>query len=161
MTQIYIPQYRLVDEPPGKPHYVYVIEVVEAGQLHKVERRYSAFHCLHRELRKHLATPLFPPKRVRSCQRKVLERRRQCLEQYLRAVLRAGPGRAQVLAFLGLPPPGDETEECASDVPVEPVIEHRGVYTYESDPYLESEACCSLPDVVAQGVLSGLYDSWK
>lgn len=50
MTQIYIPRYRLADEPPGKPHYVYVVEVLEGGKHHRIERRYSAFHCLHREV---------------------------------------------------------------------------------------------------------------
>jgi hypothetical protein len=50
MTQIFIPRYRLVDEPPEKPHYVYVVEVLEGGVHHRVERRYSAFHCLHREV---------------------------------------------------------------------------------------------------------------
>ena len=50
MTQIFIPRYRLVDEPPGKPHYVYVVEVLDGDKHHRVERRYSAFHCLHREV---------------------------------------------------------------------------------------------------------------
>lgn len=50
MTQIFIPRYRLVDEPPEKPHYVYVVEVLEGGEHHRVEKRYSAFHCLHREV---------------------------------------------------------------------------------------------------------------
>jgi len=54
------------------------------------------------QLRKCYSTPLFPPKRVRSSQPKVLERRRQSLEQYLQAMLRFGPSRAQVLAFLGV-----------------------------------------------------------
>lgn len=50
MTQIYIPRYRLVDETPEKPHYVYVVEVLEGGKHYRIERRYSAFHCLHREV---------------------------------------------------------------------------------------------------------------
>lgn len=54
------------------------------------------------QLRKSYSTPLFPPKRVRSSQPKVLERRRKGLEQYLQAMLKFGPSRAQVLAFLGV-----------------------------------------------------------
>jgi len=50
MTQIFIPRYRLVDETPGKPHYVYIVEVLDGDKHHRVERRYSAFHCLHREV---------------------------------------------------------------------------------------------------------------
>ncbi|KAJ9584214.1 hypothetical protein L9F63_021449 [Diploptera punctata] len=156
MTQIFIPRYRLVDEPPGKPHYVYVVEVLEGGRHHRIERRYSAFHCLHRELRKCYSTPLFPPKRVRSCQPKVLERRRQSLEQYLQAMLRFGPSRAQVLAFLGVKKLKAGLE-CIDFNSENKAMEHQPIFNFKKDPYVKAEESNHLPDVVTQGVLLGLY----
>lgn len=50
MTEITIPNYRLVQDV--KPHYVYTINVLSPGGYQEcVERRYSAFHAFHREVR--------------------------------------------------------------------------------------------------------------
>jgi len=49
MTEITVPNYRLVQDV--KPHYVYTINVLSAGYQECVERRYSAFHAFHREVR--------------------------------------------------------------------------------------------------------------
>lgn len=50
MNEVYISKYRLVED--AKPHYVYTVEVVNDGVHHSIEKRYSAFHALHREVRK-------------------------------------------------------------------------------------------------------------
>ncbi|GLH01609.1 hypothetical protein R5R35_001411 [Gryllus longicercus] len=156
MIHVYIPRYRLVDELPDKPHYVYVVEIFDSGKHYKAERRYSAFHCLHRELRKNYSTPVFPPKRVRSCQTKVLERRRQCLEQYLQVMLRFGPCRDQVLAFLGITKTRTSEEQEGTAVG-EKALNHQPIYIYKKDPFLEYERKSSLPDIVTEGVLMALY----
>ena len=49
MNEVYISKYRLVED--AKPHYVYTVEVVNDGVHHSIEKRYSAFHALHREVR--------------------------------------------------------------------------------------------------------------
>ncbi|KAL1114962.1 hypothetical protein AAG570_007785 [Ranatra chinensis] len=105
MNEINISSYRLVQDT--KPYFVYKIEIIidDLG-LHKtIERRYSAFHSLHRELRKHFRTPPFPPKRVRCSQLKVLEQRRQGLERYLQEMFQFGPSRGHLISFLGIPSP--------------------------------------------------------
>jgi len=160
MTQIFIPRYRLVDEPPGKPHYVYIVEVLDGDRHHRVERRYSAFHCLHRELRKSYSTPLFPPKRVRSSQPKVLERRRKSLEQYLQAMLKFGPSCAQVLAFLGVKKLKGSLE-CTDFAVQDKTLDHPPIYNYKEDPYMQLEGKSHLPDIVIQGVLMGLYGNFQ
>lgn len=156
MIHVYIPRYRLVDELPDKPFYVYVVEVFLSGKQYKVERRYSAFHCLHRELRKKYSTPVFPPKRVRSCQTKVLERRRQCLEEYLQVMLRFGPSRDQVLAFLGINK-CHSTGESEGVPTSDKTLNHQPIYIYKKDPFVEYERKSSLPDIVTEGVLMALY----
>ncbi|PSN50391.1 Sorting nexin-24 [Blattella germanica] len=108
------------------------------------------------QLRKCYSTPLFPPKRVRSCQPKVLERRRQSLEQYLQAMLRFGPSRAQVLSFLGVKKLKGSLE-CMDFNSEAKAMEHQPIYNFKKDPYIHAEDNSHLPDVVTQGVLLGLY----
>nr|CAD7267176.1 unnamed protein product [Timema shepardi]CAD7577987.1 unnamed protein product [Timema californicum] len=75
-------------------------------------------------------------------------------------MLRFGPSRAQVFAFLGIQRPRQELS-CAEIIPVEQVFEHQPIYMYKKDPYLDGGVSTNLPDVVTQGVLSGLYGSLK
>jgi len=49
MIEVTIPNYRLVQD--NKPHYVYTIKVLSANYQESVEKRYSAFHAFHREVR--------------------------------------------------------------------------------------------------------------
>lgn len=55
MSTLFISQYRLVEDSSIKPHYVYVVEILHVGKRYSVEKRYSAFHSLHREV----PTPIF------------------------------------------------------------------------------------------------------
>lgn len=48
MCEVYVPKYRLVQD--AKPHYVYTIEVLGNSIQQTIEKRYSAFHALHREV---------------------------------------------------------------------------------------------------------------
>nr|CAD7401726.1 unnamed protein product [Timema poppensis] len=284
MTQVYIPRYRLLDEPPEKPHYVYIVEIVDSGKVHKVEKRYSAFHCLHRELpaqgaREAKADPgavstghvevwtqpgagvCFPRNTEAQAgvevrlvlketnshsyvyRRNIMNGERRggivgqntstssgkiplkmkvipngefraasscdagshtlwrgqlmlakgqetlgevlpnypvmkgsltsrgwflCLHTWLhlegmsvklvRAALGVGDDCSSLLAELSA---DYATQYCAEIIPVEQVFEHQPIYMYKKDPYLDGGVSTNLPDVVTQGVLSGLYGSLK
>ncbi|XP_046661690.1 sorting nexin-24-like [Homalodisca vitripennis] len=147
MSEVYISKYRLVQD--SKPHYVYTVEVL-GNSIHQiVEKRYSAFHALHRELRKHFTTPAFPPKRVRCSQPKVLEQRRQGLEHYLQTMIKFGPSRAQIMTFLGISDNISERETTKS-VSHQPVF--RVFLTSSHHPSRNK-----LPDIITEGVLSAIY----
>ncbi|XP_022203855.1 sorting nexin-24 [Nilaparvata lugens] len=146
MNEIYIPRYRLIQVP--KPYYVYSVEVIIDCLQHKVEKRYSAFHSLHRELRKSFKTPPFPPKRVRCAQPKVLEQRRQSLEKYLQTMFKFAPSRTHILTFLGIsktPPEGPEKNKNLGHHPV-----------FCVDPQTDLKRS-SLPDIITDGVLDAIY----
>ncbi|CAN0369633.1 unnamed protein product [Lampetra fluviatilis] len=71
----------------SSPYTVFKVEVTMNGRKHFLEKRYSEFHALHKQLKKVIKTPEFPPKHVRNWVPKVLEQRRQGLEYYLQGIL--------------------------------------------------------------------------
>jgi len=147
MTDIFISSYRLVRSP--KPYYVYTIEVssTELGLQGSIEKRYSAFHSLHRELKKHFTTPPFPPKRMRCTQLKVLEQRKKGLQVYLQEMFRFGPSRSHILNFLGLSPSSSFMKKSLA-------MDHQPVYRIVS---LSNYKTGSLPNIVLKGILSAFY----
>lgn len=51
MNDLHILNFRLVDSiPTEKPHYVYTVDVQVGGRHRCVEKRYSQFHSLHRQV---------------------------------------------------------------------------------------------------------------
>ena len=53
MNDLHILNFRLVDSiPTEKPHYVYTVDVQVGGRHRCVEKRYSQFHSLHRQVSK-------------------------------------------------------------------------------------------------------------
>ncbi|XP_076623622.1 sorting nexin-24 [Colletes latitarsis] len=169
MYQVFISRYRLADVSHGKPYYVYCIEVLESesGTRYFIERRYSEFSALHRTLKKENADIApFPPKRVRNSQPKVLEQRRAALELYVQKMLRLSTTKQQVLNFLGIEGRATvatykstykNTEETQHVHPSS--LDHHPVITFHCDPYAQSNATSSLPDIVISGVLLGTYNS--
>lgn len=170
MYQVFISGYRLAEVSHGKPYYVYCIEVLEpeTGTRYYIERRYSQFSALHRTLKKENADiASFPPKRVRNSQPKVLEQRRAALELYVQKMLRLSATKQQVLNFLGI-----ETRTASASYKstykdtedtqhVHPnAFGHHPVLTFECDPYAYPNGTSnSLPDIVINGVLLGIYKS--
>ncbi|XP_034243713.1 sorting nexin-24-like [Thrips palmi] len=159
MSDLHILNFRLVDSvPTEKPYYVYTVDVNINGRHRCVEKRYSQFHSLHRQLRKLYQTPTFPPKRVRCSQPRLLEQRRRGLEMYLRTVfLQSAPCRSQIMSFLGLPQLS-ALETCkgsSCEVP----LDHPPIYMYKNDPYIHPNTKSDLPDVVVNGILMALYDT--
>ncbi|PBC28680.1 Sorting nexin-24 [Apis cerana cerana] len=111
----------------------------------------------------------FPPKKVRNCQPKVLEQRRAALELYIQKMLRLSTTKQQVLNFLGIE---DRTSGVSykntfqykdtedSQYVDSSAFSHQPVLTFHYDPYVESGSTSnSLPDIVINGVLSGIYKS--
>ncbi|KAK3922629.1 Sorting nexin-24 [Frankliniella fusca] len=156
MNDLHILNFRLVDSiPTEKPHYVYTVDVEVGGRHRCVEKRYSQFHSLHRQLRKEYQTPSFPPKRVRCSQPRLLEQRRRGLELYLRTLfLQSASCRSQILSFLGLPSPS--TQDSYDALSVE--MAHQPVFIYRKDPYLQPDSKSDLPDVVVNGMLMAMYN---
>ncbi|KFM63732.1 Sorting nexin-24, partial [Stegodyphus mimosarum] len=103
MISALIPSFRQVQGNHGKHYTVFEIEVYASGKCHKVERRYRAFHSLHKQLKHIINAPEFPPKKVRNLNPKVLEQRRKGLENYIQDLLKRKPVPKQLLTFLSLP----------------------------------------------------------
>ncbi|XP_012228759.1 sorting nexin-22-like [Linepithema humile] len=169
MYEVFISGYRLAEVSHGKPYYVYCIEILElkTGTRYYIERRYSEFSALHRALKKdNTDIAPFPPKRVRNSQPKVLEQRRAALELYIQKMLRLLATKQQVLNFLGI----ENEESNASHKRIEKVanglmhdhpniLGHHPILTFHCDPYVQADSTSSLPDVVTNGVLLGIYKS--
>ena len=50
MIRVFVSSYKAIHEPNEKLYYVYIIEVVNNGRSHKVEKRYSSFLVLHKQV---------------------------------------------------------------------------------------------------------------
>ncbi|XP_015112764.1 sorting nexin-24-like isoform X2 [Diachasma alloeum] len=172
MYRVFITGYRLAEVTHGKSFYVYTIQLTDAnsGIKYSIERRYSEFNSLHRMLKRDGETAAFPPKRVRSCQPKVLEHRRAALEVYIQKMLQLPSTRQQVLEFLGIEGAkrtgrillkrlDGKSGSTSTAAHVSPVVGHHPVITFKCDPYVTAESQSGLPDIVTQGVLLGFYKS--
>ncbi|CAL4167723.1 unnamed protein product [Meganyctiphanes norvegica] len=162
MIRTYIPRYRLVDSEAGRSHYVYVLEICHAGRVHKVEKRYSAFHSLYKQIRKHYpnSESEFPPKRIRNTTGKVLEARRAGLETWLSSAILIEPTPPQLLAFLQIhnyqPPSSSEGSGSSSD----DSPAHQPLLLFTRDPFILNHnlQTPTLTNQVSKGVLTALYD---
>ncbi|XP_058799380.1 sorting nexin-24-like [Phymastichus coffea] len=167
MYQVFISGYRLANISQGKPYYVYIIEMVGSSNGHRylIEKRYSEFNTLHRMLKKNCPTVPFPPKRVRNSNPKVLEQRRATLEIYMQKMLKLSSTRQQVLNFLGIEGGASEVYHRGvqtiykDDDLIQSSSLHHPVLKYHCDPYVHVNETTSLPDIVTDGVLLGIYKS--
>ena len=108
MVQILIPSSAQKQCKNGRTVYtVYNIEIYLASRCHKIDRRYSEFHELHRVLKKNFqfVLPSLPPKKVNNLNKKLIEQRRTSLEKYLQILIKSvGLNKAKELnEFLNLP----------------------------------------------------------
>lgn len=161
MIRAYVPRYRLVDSEAGRSHYVYVLEVCHAGRVHRVEKRYSAFLSLYKQIRKHYpnSESEFPPKRLRNTTGKVLEARRAGLETWLITALLIEPTPPQLLSFLQIhnyqPPHSEASGSSSDDSPA-----HQPLLMFTRDPFLLNHnlQTPTLTSQVTKGVLTAIYD---
>jgi len=144
---------------PGKAHTVYQVEVTTAsGSYFRVERRYSAFHSLHKECRKRYGSgtasagrilPEFPPKKLRNLSARVLESRRTGLEHYIQALAKISPTPPFLTAFLNLPSREGQREEYTTQV-----------LGFTGDPWLQPPSPVSArKDIIVQATLEAFYNS--
>ncbi|XP_065312454.1 sorting nexin-24-like [Dermacentor albipictus] len=162
MIRVFVPSYRPVDAPNGRQHVVYCVDVTVSGVCHRLERRYSTFHALHKKVKRMLGSQApsgFPPKRLRGLNPKLLEQRRAALERYLQDLVRIPALSSQLLSFLEVPTPLSPAASNGSvesdDQEFKPL--HQPVLGFPKDPYLDTSSSDSLPDIVMQGVMTGLF----
>jgi len=90
--QVSIPRFETARSTLRFRHTAYLIEIDDCGKIYTRHRRYTNFGWLHGELRRRelgCALPELPPKKVvGNLDHIFVERRRQMLEDYLKALLR-------------------------------------------------------------------------
>lgn len=165
MVRVFVPSFRQVETQNGRQCIVYSVEATESGVCHRLERRYRAFLALHKSVKRVFGNrtpaglPPFPPKRLRNMNPKLLEQRRSGLEHYLQDVARVPSLSNQLLSFLELPNPPSTAVSNASidsdDQEFKPL--HQPVLGFVKDPYPDTSSSDSLPDVVMQGVMTGIF----
>ncbi|XP_033633957.1 sorting nexin-24-like isoform X2 [Asterias rubens] len=148
MICVSIPSIRQVNEDE-KPFTVYQVHVRVSSKTHIVEKRYSEFHTLHKQVKKSMETPDFPPKRMRQLTMRGIEQRRQGLEQYIQALLDRDNVPKSLLTFLRVKNFKTISYDSA----------HQPVMSFQSDAYLHPSTCESdLHDSLDEGVRLGLYE---
>ncbi|XP_045216727.1 sorting nexin-24-like isoform X2 [Mercenaria mercenaria] len=95
MIRVSIPSYQKV-EGNGDSYTAYRVDVFQSGSYHTLHKRYSEFEELHKQLKKIIVTPEFPPKKVLKFNQKIVEQRRVALEAYLQ-VKKCPPIQALVM----------------------------------------------------------------
>ncbi|GIZ01804.1 sorting nexin-24 [Caerostris extrusa] len=159
MISALIPSYRQVQGNHGKHFTVFQIEVYSPGKCHKIERRYRAFHSLHKQLKHILNAPEFPPKKVRNLNPKVLEQRRRGLECYIQELLKCKPVPKQLLNFLSLPGVSPASSLNSFTVEESRDIIHQPVVMYNPHLYVDDDRTSTLPNIVSKGLLKAFYSS--
>ncbi|KAL8625419.1 hypothetical protein ACOMHN_018564 [Nucella lapillus] len=136
---------------------VFVVDVWVSGRHHVVERRYSEFEELHKQVKKMMKTREFPPKKVLKWNNKVLEQRRLGLESYLQGVVVYEAVPRAVLEFLQISLEDNGMDFENTSAPYAP--KHQAVVTFTEDAYLQDVNRGTLPDIIAEGITIGLFDS--
>ncbi|XP_038078052.1 sorting nexin-24-like isoform X2 [Patiria miniata] len=148
MISVCIPNIRQVVQDDEK-YTTYQVHVQVSGKTHVIEKRYSEFHSLHKQVKKSIETPDFPPKKMRSLTVKGIEQRRQALETYLQTLLDKDNVPKSLLTFLKVKNLRTVSYESS----------HQPVMSFQSDAYLHPPSCDSgLPDSLDEGVRMGLYE---
>ncbi|CAH1796405.1 unnamed protein product [Owenia fusiformis] len=160
MLKVAIPRFRRVEEDGDKGSYtVYCVDVYVNGRQHSVEKRYSEFEDLHKHLKRTIRPPVFPPKKFQNWNPKVLEKRKQGLEEYLQGIVQQGMIPKSLCHFLDLNATlGMGSEESLDQLDYkEP--SHQPLLAFTEDPFIHAKTDGILPDIVVDGVNMGLYGS--
>ncbi|XP_022111511.1 sorting nexin-24-like isoform X2 [Acanthaster planci] len=148
MISVSIPNVRQIVHDDEK-YTAYQVVVQVSGKTHVIEKRYREFHSLHKQVKKSIETPDFPPKKMRSLSMKGIEQRRQALETYLQELLAKNNVPKSLLTFL----------KVKNFKTVSYESHHQPVMSCQSDAYLYPPSCnSSLPDSLDKGVRLGLYE---
>ncbi|XP_038078051.1 sorting nexin-24-like isoform X1 [Patiria miniata] len=159
MISVCIPNIRQVVQDDEK-YTTYQVHVQVSGKTHVIEKRYSEFHSLHKQVKKSIETPDFPPKKMRSLTVKGIEQRRQALETYLQTLLDKDNVPKSLLTFLKVKNLRTVSYDSLDELGKEPQrSSHQPVMSFQSDAYLHPPSCDSgLPDSLDEGVRMGLYE---
>ncbi|XP_041362194.1 sorting nexin-24-like [Gigantopelta aegis] len=151
-----IPGYRKIKDDTDESYTVFCIEIWVSGRRQCLEKRYTEFEDLHKQVKKLMRTPEFPPKKVMKWSHKVLEHRRQALQIYLQGILDTEVHPKSLLKFLNV---NIETGSFDSLDKLGPDSKatHQPVIAFPSDAFLQDNTNGTLPDIVAEGVIMGLY----
>lgn len=156
MIRVSIPSYQKVEEN-GEIYTAYRVDVFESGRSHCLYKRYSEFEELHKQLKKQIDTPDFPPKKVLKFNQKIIETRRVTLEAYLRGILEGETIPRSFLKFLDVNMPRSGSFDSLDVGLSEPTVSHQPMVGFMKDSFLQENHRSGLPDIVSQGVLNGLY----
>ncbi|KAK2146114.1 hypothetical protein LSH36_631g01043 [Paralvinella palmiformis] len=140
-----------------KSFTVFSVEVHHNNNVHTVDKRYTDFEELHKQVKQSVNTPPFPHKTVLKWNQKVLESRRVRFEQYLQGILNGPKIPRSLLKFLELNMQCESLESLdkLSDVGVT----HQPMLAFSENSYVTPQQKGSLPDILVAGVLQGLYGS--
>ncbi|KAK6179226.1 hypothetical protein SNE40_011635 [Patella caerulea] len=155
LIKAFIPGFRKVKES-DHAFTVFTVEVWNSGQKNILEKRYSEFEELHKQLKKIVVTPDFPPKKVMKWNAKVLEQRRLALQTYLQSFLDRDSIPKSLLRFLevNIYTGSMESLDRLIDNNTET---HQPLISFSFDAFLNENSKSTLPDIVVEGVTMGLY----
>ncbi|XP_064609579.1 sorting nexin-24-like [Liolophura sinensis] len=138
--------------------WVFCVEVCVSGRVHTVEKRYTEFEELHKQLKKIEKTPEFPPKKIMKWNHKVLEHRRVALQKYLQGVMDSESIPKCYLKFLEISMPAFSASfDSLDDLNLSSTVVHQPVVSFVGEAFLQDNSRSSLPDIIVQGVNRGLY----
>ncbi|KAL4227564.1 Sorting nexin-24 [Mactra antiquata] len=156
MLRVSIPSYHKV-EGNGAGYTAYRVDVFQSGSSHCLYKRYSEFEELHKQLKKMINTPEFPPKKVMKFSQKIIEQRRVLLEAYLQGILDSEEIPRIFLKFLGVSVPRSASFDSLDVGMPDPVVTHQPMVGFAKDSFLHPSCHGTLPDIVSEGVRKGLY----
>ncbi|XP_033750325.1 sorting nexin-24-like [Pecten maximus] len=156
MIRVTVPSFRKVGDH-NDSYTVFNVEVCAAGRLTNVEKRYSEFEDFHKQLKKIIRTPEFPPKKVMKWNPKVLEQRRIGLQLYLQGVVQNDYISKIVQRFLCITLANTTNMESLTHDDQEVSLSHQPMIGFQPDAFLLNNNKSSLRDIITEGVHRGLY----
>ncbi|XP_064619708.1 sorting nexin-24-like [Lineus longissimus] len=162
MITVYVPSFHKIEDASSS-YTVFRIEVVIGRRCHILEKRYSEFEDLHKQLKKVIKTPDFPPKKVLNRHPKVLEQRRQMFQTYLQDILDSGKIPKSLISFLGISLSSNDKLSLATSIDsLDQLSGHHGichqpVIAFKDTMFKYHQQRGGLPDIVTQGVVDAIY----
>ncbi|XP_048737075.2 sorting nexin-24-like [Ostrea edulis] len=160
MIRVSIPSYHKVVEENSDSYTVFTIEVciIATGKTTSIQKRYSEFEMLHKQLKKQMKTPEFPPKKVLKFSNKVLEHRRLALQTYIQGVVLLDKIPKALFHFLDVEQYIYGSQESLDQIDSSNKTTHQPVIAFAPEAYLQDSNRNGSWDIVNAGVLAALYN---